>query len=437
VWCVAGSERTIVRALAVMPSEMAADARRNASLLWLGQSISQIATEVAAVSLPLVALTSLHATAGQVGLLRASVTAPTLALSLLVGAWADRARRQPLLIASCVLQFAALAIAALLVSAGALGISTLLAVALLVGLGAVVFDVAYPSLVPTIVPPRYLPAMNSRLFAAQSTAEAIGPGIGGALLSGAGAAWALLGNAAAFLTAGGLLSRMACDEADPPPTGRAVPADIWTGLRAVLGHRLLRPMILASCVYNFWYDALLTVFLTHAVTRWQMSAAAVGGILGSATVGAVAGSAASERLVARLGLGRMLVVTYGGAVLLPALMLAAHDSGVASLAVLSVSFATSTFCTSAKNVQSVSLRQLVTPRWALGRMSATAWFFVLGSLPLGAYAGGRLGDLLGTGSALTFTVLALPVAWLVLAVSPVRTLRSAPGIDHAYWARYR
>jgi MFS family permease len=425
-----------VQAPALMPTTMAATTRRNASLLWAGQSISQVATEVAAVSLPFVALTSLDATAGQVGLLRATVTAPTLALSLVIGAWADRARRQPLLIGSCALQCGALVCAALVMTAGVQSLGALLVVALALGLGAVVFDVAYPSLLPTIVPAPHLPAVNSRLFAAQSAAEAIGPGIGGALVTGAGAAWALLANGVAFMTAGALLSRMTCEEVAPVPSERPMPTDIWVGVRAVLSHPLLRPMIVASCLYNLCYDAMLTVFLTHAVVELHMSAAVVGGVLGSATFGAIAGSAASRRIADRLGLGRMLLACFGGAVLFPMALLLADDASPASIAVLSCSFASSTFCSSARNVQSVSIRQLVTPTWALGRMSATAWFFVLGSLPVGAFAGGVLGDVLGTGAALTVTALALPLTWTVLAASPVRALRSTPGIDHRHWARY-
>jgi MFS family permease len=426
----------MVKAPALIPTAMDATARRNASLLWVGQSISQIATEVAAVSLPFVALTSLHATAGEVGILRAAVTAPTLALSLLIGAWADRVRRQPLLTGSCALQFVVLAAAGFLTSASALTFGTLLVVALLLGLGAVVFDVAYPSLVPTIVLAQHLPSVNSRLFAAQSAAEAVGPGIGGALVAGAGTAWALLVNAAAFLMAGGSLSLMTCKEADPEPADGPMPRDIWVGVRAVLHHALLRPLILAAATYNFCYSALMTVFLTHAVTQLGMSTAVVGGILGSASVGAMAGSAASEWIVRHLGLGRMFVACYGGAVLLPTVMLLAGDASPAGVALLSFSFASSTFCTSAKNVQAVSLRQLVTPPWALGRMSATAWFFVLGTLPLGAYAGGVLGDVLGTPTALTVTVLTLPAAWIVLARSPVRVLQSRPRVDRDYWAPF-
>lgn len=418
----------------LMPSAMDASARRNASLLWVGQSISQIAAEVAAVTLPFVALTSLNATAGQVGLLRASVTAPTLALSLFIGAWADRARRQPLLTGSCALQLVALAAAAFMAFAGALSFGALLTVALLLGLGAVIFDVAYPTLVPTIVPAQHLPSVNSRLFAAQSAAEAVGPGIGGALVAGAGAAWALLVNAIAFLMAGGALSLMECEEAEPEPTGRAVPKDIWIGVRAVLHHALLRPMVLAGAIYNFCYSALMTIFLTHSVVHLGLSATVVGGILGSASVGAIAGSAVSERIARYLGLGRMLITCYGGAVLLPMVMLAARDASATSIALLSFAFVSSTFCTSAKNVQSVSLRQLITPTWALGRMSATAWFFVLGTLPLGAYAGGVLGDVLGTKTALAVAVLALPAGWIVLTASAVRTLRWAPPVDHDHWA---
>lgn len=425
-----------MKAFALIPAHMDSGVRRNVVLLWGGQATSQMATEVAATTVPFVALMTLDATTGQVGLLRASVTAPTLALSLLIGAWVDRTRRQPLLAGSCVLQCTALAMLALLAFTGALSLVTMLAAGLMVGVGAVIFDVAYPALVPTIVPARRLPSINGRLFAAQSTAEAIGPGVAGALVAGVGAAWSLVVNAAAFLIAGRALASMTCHETKPERTGRPVPEDIWLGLWAVLHHRLLRPLILGGALYNFWYDALMTVFLTHTVSHLGLSAAVVGAILASASIGAIAGSAVSESLVRRLGLGRMLIVTYSGAVLLPILMLLARDVTLRTIVLLAVSFMSSTLCTSAYNVQSVSLRQLITPTWALGRVSASAWFLVVGSLPLGALVGGALGDALGTTAALTATLVALPTGLIMLFASNVRTLTMRPGIDEDFWRRY-
>jgi hypothetical protein len=191
---------------------------------------------------------------------------------------------------------------------------------------------------------------------------------------------------------------MRCEETDLGAAGGALRA-IASGVEAVLGHRLLRPLVSAAALYNFYYSALLTVFLTHAVARLGLPTAAVGGVLASASIGAITGSASSEKLARGLGLGRMIVTCAGGVVAPLMLIPLARSGAWPSITLLASAFTISTFFTSAKNVQTVSLRQLVTPTWALGRVSATAWFLVLGALPLGAYAGGLVGELWGTTTA--------------------------------------
>lgn len=65
-----------------------ADFRR----LWVGQTASQLGEHTSLVILPLLAVLTLDAGAGQLGVLRAVGQAPILLLSLFAGAWVDRWR---------------------------------------------------------------------------------------------------------------------------------------------------------------------------------------------------------------------------------------------------------------------------------------------------------------------------------------------------------
>ena len=65
-----------------------ADFRR----LWVGQTASQLGEHAGLVVLPLLAVLTLDASAGQLGVLRAVGQAPILLLSLFAGAWVDRWR---------------------------------------------------------------------------------------------------------------------------------------------------------------------------------------------------------------------------------------------------------------------------------------------------------------------------------------------------------
>ena len=68
--------------------------------LWTGDAISQLGTQVSALAVPLVAVVTLHATAFEVGVLAAAQYLPFLVIGLPAGAWVDRARRRPVMIAA-------------------------------------------------------------------------------------------------------------------------------------------------------------------------------------------------------------------------------------------------------------------------------------------------------------------------------------------------
>src|SRR6478672_11226654 len=66
--------------------------------LWLGQAVSQFGDRITRGALPLTAVLTLHATAGDMSLLIVVLAAPMLLVGLLAGVWVDRLRRRPLLI---------------------------------------------------------------------------------------------------------------------------------------------------------------------------------------------------------------------------------------------------------------------------------------------------------------------------------------------------
>src|SRR6266850_485928 len=68
--------------------------------LWIGQSISAVGSQVTLIALPLTAALSLGATPQQMGFLVAVQWLPYPIFGLFAGAWSDRLRRKPILIAT-------------------------------------------------------------------------------------------------------------------------------------------------------------------------------------------------------------------------------------------------------------------------------------------------------------------------------------------------
>lgn len=116
-----------------------ADFRR----LWAGQTASQLGEHTTLVVLPLFAVLTLDAGAGQLGVLRAVGQAPVLLLSLLAGAWVDRWRARTVMVLTDAARTVALGAAAVAGLLGLLGLPALFVVAFTVGALSVLFDVAY------------------------------------------------------------------------------------------------------------------------------------------------------------------------------------------------------------------------------------------------------------------------------------------------------
>src|SRR4051794_13841679 len=74
-------------------------ANRDFVKLWAGETVSLIGTQITQFTLPLVAILTLGASVFQVGVLNACRYAPVVVVSLFAGAWLDRRRRRPVLIA--------------------------------------------------------------------------------------------------------------------------------------------------------------------------------------------------------------------------------------------------------------------------------------------------------------------------------------------------
>jgi len=78
------------------------------------------------------------------------------------------------------------------------------------------------------------------------------------------------------------------------------------------------------------------------------------------------------------------------------------------------------------NVNTITLRQALTPMRVLARMNASYRMLLFGALPVGALAGGLAGSALGLRPALVAATIALTTPLLWLLFSPVFRLREMP-----------
>lgn len=395
---------------------------------WGGQAISVFGSHITEVALPLTAVLFLHATAAQMGLLNTARWLPFLLFTLFVGVWADRLRRRPLLVAADLGRALILAAVVLLAVVDLLSMPALLLLVFMFGTLTVVFDVAYYSYVPHVVPRSLLVVANSRLQATTSVAQVAGPSIGGVLVQAITAPLVLAIDAVSFLASAASLLWIRRREPEPERTEekRNSLADIREGLRVVYRNPHLRALVGAAAAYNLFYQWIITLFVLYAVTRLDIGAGGVGLVLSADAVGALLGALLASGAARRLGIGPAVIwsVVLECVVLLPVPFIAGDTA--LTLPLLMLCFGLNGFGVALSSVAAVTIRQVVTPDRLLGRMTASYRTVSYGAIPLGAFLGGLAGEAFGLRAALIVAVFGALTAIACVVFSPLGQLTTLP-----------
>lgn len=397
---------------------------RDFLLLWTGQTISVFGSQFTQLAVPLVAAVTLKASPAQMGVLSAVVTAPFLLVGLFAGVWVDRWRRRPVLISGDVGRALVLSAIPIAYLAGALSMPLLYAVGFLAGVFTVFFDVAYQAYLPSLVDRAQLVEGNSKLEASRSTAQIAGPGLAGVVVQIISAPLAIVFDALSFLISGLFIGLIRRSEPLPETTRAPMLGEIREGISVVFGNPMLRAIAGCTGTSNFFAAAAGALYILFITRELGLKPVAIGAVFSLGSLGALAGVLLAGSLARRLGIGRVIVAAplILGLGFVP-VVLATPKLAVPllTLGALVVSFGSPIY-----NISQVSLRQAITPHRLQGRMNATMRFLVWGTMPLGALAGGALGQVLGLRPTIAIAAAGATLAFVWVWRSPVRALTQIP-----------
>lgn len=304
--------------------EPAVPLRRNRDymLVWAGQAVSEIGSQVSTVAYPLLVLALTHspAKAGVVGL---AATLPLPLLALPAGMLADHVDRKLLMVVCDAIRAAALAALTIAVLSGSVAYGVVAAVAFVDGSLMTVSFVTQRGVLRRLVAPEQLAtavAGNESVFYASSI---VAPPVGG-LLFAISRALPFLGDAVsyAFSTLATLLTR-ARFQPERPERRAGLVAEFTSGLRWLWRRPLLRTCSLLAAASNPTYRALYLLLVVLAKRHGASSALvgvmfamiAAGGLLGGLVASSRLASGISVRTAVRLD-------TWTCALLMPLLLIA-------------------------------------------------------------------------------------------------------------------
>ena len=388
-------------------------------------SISQLGTRVSFLAVPLLAVSTLHAGALEVALLRTFQTIAYLLIGLQVGAWCDRVRCRPLLVVADLGRAAVLASVPVAAALGVLTLAQLYAVVFAAGVLTVFFDVAHQTYLPRLVGRDRLIEGNARLQGNTSIAAVGAPTLAGYVVQWFTGAGGILLDAVSYLWSALWLRSIRTPERVP---ARGRPArmrtEIREGMRLVLGDPILRAIAGSNasfCLAQAIYTAIIVVFLVRVV---HLTPATIGLLNTVGLAGAVAAALVTRPLSAAVGQARLMwltvLVNAAGFLVVPL------TGPGARLAFFAAGGFVTSFGIIVLNIVQVSFQQARCPAGLLGRLNATMEVLMWGAISVGSVLGGVLAGVVGLRATLwtAAVIVALSSLWLVL--SPLRGMRDLP-----------
>jgi len=403
---------------------------RNGAFLrvWSAATISIFGSLVTRLALPFAAILLLGAGAAEMAGIRAAEAAAALAVGLVAGAWVDRLRRRPVLVAADVGRAVLLGSIPIAALGGWLTLGHLVVVACLAAMLTAFFDAADVAYLPSIVRRDQLVAANRALAASGSAAELTAFGLSGALVQLLGAPLAIAIDAASFVASALLLGSIRRLEPPPPPVAdrESLVREIREGLALVGRDPILRALAWAAVCRAVLWGIFGTIYVLYAMRELALVPAAIGLVAGVGGAASLVGALASGRVLRRLGVGRatalMLVIAAAGNLLIPLAPSGAPLLAAACLVVQQLGDGAETIF----SVADLSLRQALVRDGALGRVNATVRVASGVAELVAIVVTGAAAEIVGLRATAFVGPAALLVAAVVLWRSPLRALRTIP-----------
>jgi predicted MFS family arabinose efflux permease len=394
--------------------------------LFVAKATSSVGTQLTGLAMPVLAVQVLHADELQMGLLGTFEFLAFLVIGLPAGAWVDRWRRKRVLVTNDLVRAVVLASIPLAWALDVLTLAQLLVVALVTGACTVFFDVADQSYLPEIVEPQRIGEGNAKLQAAESVSSIAGPALAGGLIKLIGPTRAIGLDALTFVGSAWSVSRIQHEDSAPERADRRpLRVEIAEGLVFVLRHPLLLRITACTSIGNFFTSMGGALLVLYGLRQLDLDAGHLGLAFGIGSVGGLLGALSATWTAQRIGEGR--IIPLSALLFAPVLaLLPLAGLVIPAMLALSVEMLLFSYLVVIYNITQVSFRQRLCPRPLLGRMNASIRFIVWGSMPIGTFIGGVLGQATSIRLVLWVGVAGAVVAALPVFFSPLLTMGAMP-----------
>lgn len=394
---------------------------RNFRNVFVGESVSMIGDGFFPVALTFGVLDLRHS-GTDVGIVLAAFSVPMVLFTLIGGVWADRLRRESVMIASDLCRFVTMAVIAGLLLTHHAHVWSLAVLGFAYGCGDAFFFPAFTALIQQIVPRDRLQEANALRGVSDGFGWFVGPAISGVLVALIGAGGTLGIDAVTFLVSAGFLLTLRVPALVRTLEQTTFLAELRAGWREVRSRTWLWVMMLRTMLVLFVTIAPLQVLGPMAITERHQSPALWGIMVGTFSLGMLVGGLVA--LYYRPARPMVTVAVCGITAAVPMLALALDISAPSLVVVwffrgIAIGVLTAVWD---------SNLQLHIAHESMARVSSWDWMTSGGLWPVGLVFAGPIAAAIGVTDALWLsTVLGVVCSVWVLFVKDVWRLTSSHG----------
>lgn len=402
---------------------------RSFTIFWGGQTLASLGNMFALIAMPLLVFQATGQVV-QMGLVTATFTISQLVAGVFAGQLIDGLNRRALMIfcdASRALLFATIPLVWTLAGPQVWLIYVVTALGAMLGM---VFQVGFITTVANLVEKEQIITANGYINASMAITAMIGPLLGGIAVEHFGPAIALSVQAAAFVVSALslLFIRLRPIHAiEGTPVEDKGVGSVLAGVRFLFAQPVLRAVTILLLAYGLATGAALDLFIFHIKIDLHQGGAAIGFVFAASSIGAIIGSLGAGFIRKWLGFGP----SYLGATILsgiPFILIGVLTNFYALVALAAVF----QFASMVQGINSMSLRQEITPEPLLGRVTSAFWTIAGLMTPLGAAAGTALAAHIGAPGTFIWIGLLASVIGIGGLFSPARERRPAGSASSAH-----